>query len=330
MLAGFFSWWLARIIELLPIAWTNAASGPGDGIVVDLDANRNVTVSIRRKGRYSPISLGSAARQAGRKPVLLRPPPGVVLVKHHTIPTAPRRQLDQLLRHELGRITPFPAEELFWRWDGHAKPKNRARTEVSLTMVPRITLAPASNALEAVGLKAHFVEVGPNERPSLLAVGDATHRAVGTFLVRGLAGACAALAAVALVLPLGLQAFALYRTDSAIAELQPALAQVETLRRDIASGEAGRGILAEEMERTGDVLQTLATVTGILPDDTFLTDFSLRERQMTLSGRSASAPRLITGLSADPAIRNTAFAAPVTRIEGATADVFSIKAEIAK
>ena len=50
---------------------------------------------------------------------------------------------------------------------------------------------------------------------------------------------------------------------------------------------------------------------------------------MTLSGRSASAPRLITALSADPAIRNTAFAAPVTRIEGATADVFSIKAEIA-
>jgi general secretion pathway protein L len=84
------------------------------------------------------------------------------------------------------------------------------------------------------------------------------------------------------------------------------------------------------MERTGDVLQTVATVTRILPDDTFLTDFSLRERQMTLSGRSASAPRLITGLSADPAIRNTAFAAPVTRIEGATADLFSIKAEIAK
>ena len=98
----------------------------------------------------------------------------------------------------------------------------------------------------------------------------------------------------------------------------------------MASGDAGRGILAQEMDRTGDVLQTLATVTGILPDDTFLTDFSLRERQMTLSGRSASAPRLITDLSADSAIRNAAFAAPVTRVEGATADLFSIKAEIVK
>jgi general secretion pathway protein L len=197
-------------------------------------------------------------------------------------------------------------------------------------MVSRITLAPALAALDAVGLKAHFVEVGPTDRPTLLAVGGATHRTAETFMVRGLAGACAALAAVALLLPLGLQAFALYKTESAIAELRPTLAQVERLRRESASDDAERGILTRELERTGNVLQTLATVTRILPDDTFLTDFSLLERQMTLSGRSALAPRLITGLSADPAIRNTAFAAPVTRIEGGTADVFSIKAEIAK
>jgi general secretion pathway protein L len=70
-------------------------------------------------------------------------------------------------------------------------------------------------------------------------------------------------------------------------------------------------------------------LTRILPDDTFLTDFSLRDRHFTISGRSASAPRLITGLSADPMIRNAAFAAPVTRIEGASADAFSIGGDIA-
>ena len=72
----------------------------------------------------------------------------------------------------------------------------------------------------------------------------------------------------------------------------------------------------------------LATLTRILPDDSFLTDFALRDRHFTISGRSASAPGLITGLSKDPAIRDAAFAAPVTRIEGATADVFTIGAEV--
>jgi general secretion pathway protein L len=329
MLASLYSWWLARITELLPTAWTNATTRSRDGIVVDATSDGGVTVSIRRRGALSPIGLGAAARQT-RKLVLLRPPPGSVLVKNHVVPTVPARQLAQLLRHELARITPFSAEDLFWRWDGHARPNNRSRTDITLTMVPRKALAPALTALAGVGLKANFVEVGPVEQPALLSVGEAADQASGTRFTKVLAYGCASLAVVAIVLPLGLQAVALYSTNAAIDELQPTIAQVEAFRRGLAAGDAGRDILAQETERTGDVLQTLAAVTRILPDDTYLTDFSLRERQMTLSGRSASAPHLITGLSADPAIRNTAFAAPVTRIEGATSDVFSIKAEVAK
>jgi general secretion pathway protein L len=139
--------------------------------------------------------------------------------------------------------------------------------------------------------------------------------------------AFAALAVIALLLPPVLQEIALYQTDAAIENLQPNVKQVETLRRAIAAGDAGRDVLTREVERTGDILHVLATVTSILPDDTYLTDFALRERHMTISGRSASAPRLIAALSADPDIRNTAFAAPVTRVEGATADAFSIKAD---
>ena len=335
MLAGFFSWWLARILELLPSAWTNAASRPRDALVVEAGPDHNITASIRRNGQLSPVSLGAAVRQAGRRPVLVRAPPGAVLIKHHTIPNAPRRQLGQVLRHELARITPFPADDLFWRWDDHARTgpgtaANRARTDVTLTMVPRLALAPALSALDNVGLRADFVEVGPTDRPRLLAAADSADRTTGTNLRRGLAGTCAALAVVAVMLPLGLQAIALHRTETAIAELQPAIAQVDKLRRGLAAGDAGRDVLVRQMARTGDVLQILATVTRILPDDTYLTDFSLRDRQMTISGRSASAPRLITAMSADPAIRDTAFAAPVTRIMGANSDIFSIKAEIAK
>src|ERR1700761_299515 len=121
MLASFISWWLARIGELLPSTWTNNAVRARDGIVLDVDGHQNIEASVRRAGKYEPVSLGVAARLAARAPVLLRPPTDMVLVKHHTVPTAPRRQMDQMLRYELGRITPFPAADLFWRWDGHAK-----------------------------------------------------------------------------------------------------------------------------------------------------------------------------------------------------------------
>lgn len=331
MLASFLSWWFARLAELPPTAWTDEGVRVRDGIVIDVGNSQALAVSLRhRNGRQEHTTLGVAARLAGRKPVLLHPPEGSVLVKQHSVPTAPRRQMEQLLRHELVRITPFKAADLFWRWEGHAKPGDRGRTLVTLTLVPRMALAPALSALDSVGLKADFVEVGPVGRRHLLPVGDAASRSAGGLLALGLAWACAIAAVVAVALPFALQGLSLHRTEDAIAELQPAIAQVEALRKGIAAGEAGHDILTQEQDRTGDVLQILATVTRILPDDTFLTDFALRERHMTLSGRSASAPRLITALSADPAISGTAFTAPVTRIEGATSDVFSIKAEIAK
>jgi general secretion pathway protein L len=242
----------------------------------------------------------------------------------------PPRQLAQMLHHEVARITPFAAKDLFWRWDARPRPANRSRTDVVLTMVPRNTLESALAALDEVGLKADFVEISAAGRLWLLPVDAARTRTISTVLTKGLAWGCAGLAIVALPMPMGLQALALHQTDAAVAALQPTITQIEELRRRMAAGEAGRDILRQETERTGDVLRTLAAVTRILPDDTFLTDFSLRDRQMTMSGRSASAPRLITGLSADPAVRNAAFAAPVTRLEGATADLFSIKAEVAK
>jgi general secretion pathway protein L len=325
MLAEFFAWWSARIAELLPASLINAASVP-DGIVIDVDRNDTATIVQRRKGREEPIGSGMAARLAAGRTVLLRPAADMVLQKRYTVPTAPRNDLDQMLRHDLARITPFPAHALFWRWDGRPAPGDRTRTEVVLTMVPKAALAATLEKLAAVGIEPRFLEIASGGQRRLLPLAE--NAAAQTRLLPALIWLCGGLATVALILPFLLQALALHGTNAEIAALQPAMAQVEALRRGLNDGNAGREVLAREQEHTADVLQVLATLTRILPDDSFLTDFALRDRHFTISGRSASAPGLITGLSAEPAIRDAAFAAPVTRIEGATADVFTIAAEV--
>ncbi len=308
--------------ELLPPWLTRSAAAP-DGIVIDVDRGDTITAFHRRKGREEPVNLGMAARIAARVPVLLRPAADMVLEKRYTVPTAPRGDLEQMLRHDLARITPFPAHALFWRWDGRPGAGDRTRTDIVLTMVPKTALAASLHRLAAAGIVPRFLEI---ERRLVLL---AEHDAAGSRLAPVLARACAGLAAVALLLPFVLQELALRSTNAEIAALHPAVAQVEALRRGLTAGSAGREVLAREQERTADVLQVLATLTRILPDDSFLTDFALRDRHVTISGRSASAPGLITGLSAEPSIRDASFTAPVTRMEGASADIFSIGADIA-
>ena len=111
-------------------------------------------------------------------------------------------------------------------------------------------------------------------------------------------------------------------------ELQPQIAAVELLRRRIAGGSAGSSVIAAERARVGDALQVLATTTDLIPDDTVLSDLSLHQGKLSISGQSATAPRLIPALAADPTVGNPSFAAPVTRTADGKADTFVIRAEL--
>jgi general secretion pathway protein L len=142
-------------------------------------------------------------------------------------------------------------------------------------------------------------------------------------------GLCAVLTLVAVALPFARQALAVADLDARIQALRPRLAAVETLRRRAAGDAAGADVLARERAQLGDALQVLATVTEILPDDTFLTEFTLSQGKLGIRGQSATAARLIAALAAEPTLRNPAFAAPVTRIDSGHAELFSIRAELA-
>jgi general secretion pathway protein L len=141
--------------------------------------------------------------------------------------------------------------------------------------------------------------------------------------------ALAGLALLVVAGPFLRQSLDLAGAEHRLDALAPRMHEVDALRRRIAGAGAGGDAVARENRRLGDMLEALAAVTEILPDDSYLTEFTMRERKMTLSGQSASAPRLISALSADPRIRKPGFTAPVTRADSGHNDVFSISAELA-
>jgi general secretion pathway protein L len=65
-----------------------------------------------------------------------------------------------------------------------------------------------------------------------------------------------------------------------------------------------------------------------LPDDTHLTDLSLKNRRLSLIGQSAAAARLLGALAADPSFKDPAFAAPITKLEANRQEIFSITTEV--
>jgi general secretion pathway protein L len=323
MLQEVFTWWLARIRELAP----TLAVGSRRAARIRIEASPDGTPQAwLEKGRSrEPLSLGAAARLPSSIPVILAVPRDAVLEKAHVLPTASPADTEAMLRHEIPRITPFDIGHVFWDWRSVPKPNDRTKSLITLTLVPKVTIAHALETLEQADIRPTMLEVAPDRTFWM----DHSARALSLRRSRPLLWINAALAVVAVALPFLLQEYALYGVGQAIDDLRPAVTKAEAIRHRLETADAGKDLLLRETGETGDLTAVLARLTALLPDDTYLTDLSLRQHQLILTGRSASASNLIPLIAADPSFRNVAFDSPVTRMGGTGIDLFSIRAEVA-
>jgi general secretion pathway protein L len=322
------TWWITHLLAILPAIIIDKLYDPLRVVVLEFSRDEILMTSLRRKGRQVAIDLDDVQHLAGRMPVLLRPPAEIVLERLHVVPAAPTRLVDKALRYELSRITPFRPEELFWAWSGQPKSTDKSRMNIHLIMIPRVAMASVLTKLEKVGIKPSFIEVGSTWLQFLPSGRAAKAHYRRSLFIRGLILTNVTLFVIVLLLPIVLQAVALRAADVAIADLQPTIAQIERRQRDFAAERLHMTTLVDKIRNGNDLLPIMETITHILPDSAFLTDFSLRNREVLLIGHAASAPLLITALSADPSILSATFAAPVIRIAGAKFEAFSIRVDM--
>ena len=349
MLAEFFSWWAGQLADLArhglrPHADAPAAAREPDALLVvplgELpDGVAGVELVQRRRGVTIPLGRfaleGAAPEDAARRgPVVLSlaavpalAPP--VLTREVALPLAAEQGLRTALRFEMDRLTPFRPDDVFWDCRKLRRDRARGVLLVDLAVVPKATVEPLLAALRRAGLAPAALEGRlPDGRLRRIPLGqaDSDQAARAQRLVWAAGAACAALALAVLATPVLRQSLALQDAEDQIAALRPQMATVDALRRRLA-GDVGAAAAARA--HAGDTLVALATLTDLLPDDTFLSMLSLQHGRLRVEGQSAAATRLIGALAEEPHIRNPGFAAPVLRSDTG-ADVFAIEAEFTR
>ena len=343
MIREFFTWWFRQLAEMLPQGLRRTALTAVDAMVIKpigplgggIDA---VAVGLRRNGRETPLGrfgLGAAdlaelPRATGRTTVL-RLSEQDVLGKTVTLPLAAERELGQVLAFEMDRETPFKAEELYWNHRIEETDRQNGRLSVRLVLVPKANLAPLLTGLGEVGIRPRRAEIadGRDAGAYLPLEGDGGRAdQPASRLLWPTAVCCAALGLAAVVIPYVRQGIALASLDREIAVGRTAAAEAEGLRKEIDRLAGSADFIESERDKAGRPLVVLAAATRVLPDDTYLTEMELRQRKVTLTGRSAAAARLIGPLAADGTFRNPGFAAPVTRLEALHTELFTINAEV--
>jgi general secretion pathway protein L len=346
MLQEYVDWWARQMLDLVPERLRERPVGEIDALLIEPEGDiaglpSAFSLGLRRNGKLGPLGRFpldagglEAAREAAAGPgragdIWLRLPAALLLEKRLTLPLATERDLKRVLAYEMDRETPFTAGEVWWTHTVEARDRAQGKLQLLLSLVPKAPVADLIEALEHGGL-------APTSLDMPLASGQS--RRIGLRAAAGLSApwrrravplgwaACGALALLAVVLPFLLQSLALDQVENRIAELTPAVAEAEKLRVGL-EGNGGGDVLAAERRRLGDPLAALAAVTALFPDDTYLTDFTMEQRKLTLNGQGVGPAKLISALAGDPTFKDPAFAAPVTRTEGSHADGFSITAE---
>jgi general secretion pathway protein L len=341
MIRGLFDWWLERLSEFQPRWLQRRIAMSADGLIVTpvepLDRKPDtVSIEIRQRGVETAVGEFKVNNPQletlpgiRNLPAILRLPPADVLEKTVELPLAAQSELDQVLEFEMDRQTPFNVEELYWDHRIVSVDRQRGRVTVRLAMVLRRNVDPLLTALKRVGIVPVRVEaLGDFSATALIFLDGGRLHQLPRRRVWAMAVVCGLLVLAAAATPFVRQSLALARLDGEIAAVRSAAADAEKLRQEIDRLSGNAAFIAGERTKAVRPLDVLAAVTRLLPDDTYLTGMELRQRKLTLTGRSAAAAPLISALAADPLFHNPIFSAPVTRLESAQGEVFSITAEM--
>jgi general secretion pathway protein L len=343
MFGEFLTWWLGQLGDLIPERWRGLGSSRGDALLIApagplADGVEAAQVSLRRSGHETPLGrfglasggLADLPSQSAGKPVVLQLAETDVLSKTISLPLSAERDLEQVLTFEMDRETPFSPEEIFWNHRIARRDRERGLMSVRLLLVPRASLAALLDALAKAGIipKRAEIAAGPDRGCDLPLDAERGRLHVSAGKRWPAVACCAALALAVIVTPFVRQSLALADLDAQVAAGQDAKAEIGRLRGQITQLTATVDLIDNERDKAGHPLVTLAALTNLLPDDTYLTELQQQQHRVTLSGGSAAASRLIGLLAASDQLRNPAFAAPVTRNEGTKSDLFTITAEV--
>jgi general secretion pathway protein L len=286
-------------------------------------------------GRHELNSAGlreALARlpRAMRTTSVLRVSADLLLEREITLPLAAEHDLKRVVAYELDRLTPFRADEVFWSCLAGKRDPARNRVHVRVTVVPYVRVEALLTALLQAGLAPGRIAAGGAAEPRIIPLTDdrPVHRWFGPRADAYALGGCGVLAVAAIALPFILQSVASARLDARIETIKPQVTEAEKLRKKITNGATTADAIAAARSQLGTPLQSIALLTDLLPDDTYLTALNMHQRKLTISGRSAAAAKLIGAMAANPQIHNPAFTAPVIRDETNGGEMFSIRAEL--
>jgi general secretion pathway protein L len=344
-IAAFFSWWLAELAGLVPRRLRPAGARRRRGLVLVLGGSETVVAERSAEGERTLGSVASDApdqdqrlrallRQAKRRtrPVTLRLAGALGLRKTLELPLAARDDLEQLLRFEMDRLTPFRADEVHFAQRILATDLPGRRISVELQVAPRRVVEEALASAQRLGLGAARVELAPVDAGGaapLNLLGEQQGGARESRVTRALVLLTLILAVIAVAIPLRRQQATLDDLDNRVAAARAEAEESLSLREHLDQLTRSTSFLIAEKTRRPMVTEILAELTRLVPDQAHIIQLELNEGSVQLHGYAATASDLIGLLDQSQIFKAPQFRSPVTQDPRSGTERFHLSVDLA-
>lgn len=260
-------------------------------------------------------------RLAGCCELILRLPGAAVFRRTSRLPVAAVPNIRRILELEIDQTTPFNLDEVAFDYQLGSDAGERKMLTISQVIAKKSVLhaalqslgdvAPLVARIDAVGLEgANLLKGrGPRARRSTLLA----YAALAASLVAVVAAAETRQAQIIAALGAERSALELETTDVRAAAANARVAMDNSVALD------------ERLNRRSAPLEIFSALTQILSDDAWLTEFSLRQSTVSISGYGRSASAIIAAIEASDRFEGVETVAPITSDSTGAFERYSLK-----
>jgi len=256
------------------------------------------------------------------------------LIKKVTLPIETEENLREVLSFEMDRQTPFTPDQVYYDYIVNERDKQARTLDVSLILAPIDRLDYALDLLESRDVRINAISPCEEHNPAFNRVNllppekrrkpQKAYRLVNSLLLL----AFAVLLLGNLALPIWQKASYAQSLEQELAHFKQQSAEAVALRGKLERAELENRFLENKKREGLQLTRIINDLTLVIPDDTWISNFELRDDEVHLHGQSVASAALIPLIDASPLFRNVSFRSPVTQNRQNNTERFHISAEL--
>ena len=349
-LNGFLQWWGKELAFLVPAGLRRALRERNGNLIFEPDGS-GFAVGFQREQAQQPVlrqRIEYADRAAyqqfnaqhpefGRAEIVLRLTDAHALRKIIYLPAVAQENLEQVVRFELDRYTPFKPDQVYFAAIMLAKTET-GLLKVLLLLSPKVVLDSQLAHLQALGVRPQRVTFAQADTDFPQSAGaynllPERYRERGNWLSQSLHWLLnlllLTLLLAAMVQPVWQESQAVERLKSELKALEKQTHTVEAQQLEIDALHNETQKLIGAKRQSPALLDVLNELSTLLNDDTWLTHLQYADKHLQIQGQSPTASALIGVLEASEFFSNVSFVSPLTQDKLTGRERFQISMDVA-